>query len=353
MDSAGNLYINDFGNHAVRKVATTGVINTVFTASYLAMRTSVDGAGAIYFGDSGYCSVYKLVGSTRTRVLGRNRVRRRAAASTPAPPTSHARRHRNRFVAGNVLVVDADYARVRKLPAASTRSWAAWRRDRQRHACHQCPAREHRRLAWRQWRRGAQRRRPSPACARSRAGQGVHHRGHGSGWTRALHPRRLPCPATNLYLSAPAGVAYGTGGAGLVADHGREVVLSSPRTATSPFCRRQPRGRHRQRRRWSGQPGLHRSRMASRAIRWQTLRRGLALQPHPQSRQPRHHHTFAGTRHGRVTAATTARDECVDLQTKAVAVDAPTNVYFSDNLRVRKVTPAGLITTSPATALMA
>src|SRR4249919_3156833 len=116
MDAAGNLYINDFGNHAVRKIATTGVINTVFTASYLAMRTSVDSAGAIYFGDSGYCAVYKLVGSTRTRILGSETSCSDGAGGATASTTSIGMPDGIEIdSAGNVLVVDADYARVRKV----------------------------------------------------------------------------------------------------------------------------------------------------------------------------------------------------------------------------------------------
>jgi hypothetical protein len=348
MDSAGNLYINDFGNHAVRKVATTGVINTVFTASYLAMRTSVDGAGAIYFGDSGYCAVYKLVGSTRTRVLGSETSCSDGAGGATASTTSIGMPDGIEIdSAGNVLVVDADYARVRKIaggihtvvggvggaiangtpainaPLANIGGLAV---DANGDVALSDAG--HRRV-----------RKISAGKVYTIAGSGL--------WAdQGTCTTTLPCPATNLYLSAPAGVAYGTGGAVLVADNSREVVLSvTPDGNITVFAGASRAGGTGN---GDGGPanqasidpyGIARDSLGNTFVadsRYNRIRKidtGGTIT------------TFAGTGTAGYSGDNGPATSALISQPKALAVDAANNVYFSDNLRVRKVTPAGLITT--------
>jgi hypothetical protein len=348
MDSAGNLYINDFGNHAVRKVATTGVINTVFTASYLAMRTSVDGAGAIYFGDSGYCSVYKLVGSTRTRVLGSETACGDGAGGATASTTNIGMPDGIEIdSAGNVLVVDADYARVRKVaggihtvvggvggaiangtpainaPLANIGGLAV---DANGDVALSDAG--HRRV-----------RKISAGKVYTIAGSGL--------WLdQGTCTTTLPCPATNLYLSAPAGVAYGTGGAVLVADNSREVVLSVTTDGNVTVFA----GANR-----AGGTGNGDGGPANQASidPYGIARDSLGNTFVADSRYNRIRKidnagtitTFAGTGTAGYSGDNGPATSALISQPKAVAVDAANNVYFSDNLRVRKVTPAGLITT--------
>jgi uncharacterized protein (TIGR03437 family) len=86
LDSAGNLYIADTGNHVIRMVSTSGTINTIAgsnvggyagdggaaTAAELEFPGSVaiDGAGNIYIADSGNNVIREITGGIITTIVG-------------------------------------------------------------------------------------------------------------------------------------------------------------------------------------------------------------------------------------------------------------------------------------------
>jgi len=86
VDSAGNLYIADSGNHVIRKVTASGTISTVAgsnSAGYSGnggsatkaelkdpIAVAVDSAGNLYIADSGNHSIRKVAGGTISAVAG-------------------------------------------------------------------------------------------------------------------------------------------------------------------------------------------------------------------------------------------------------------------------------------------
>jgi sugar lactone lactonase YvrE len=70
--SAGNLYIADTGNQAIRKVDGTGTITTVVAPGTLSapQGLAVDAAGNLYIADAGNNQVRKLAGAVLTVVAG-------------------------------------------------------------------------------------------------------------------------------------------------------------------------------------------------------------------------------------------------------------------------------------------
>lgn len=72
LDGAGNLYVADTGNKALRKISlATGAVSTVLTIQGQATSLAVDAAGTIYFPDSGFYSGVLQVapGSSTASVL--------------------------------------------------------------------------------------------------------------------------------------------------------------------------------------------------------------------------------------------------------------------------------------------
>src|SRR4249919_667262 len=349
MDAAGNLYITDFGNQAVRKVATNGVINTVFVASYLTKHVSVDGAGSLYYGDSGYCLVYKVSGSTRTKVLGSDTSCNDSGSGGAANTTAIGMPDGIEIdPSGNLLVIDADYFRVRKISTGGIHSVVGGVGGAIANGT----------LA-------------NNAPLSLIAGMAVDASGNvmfsdaGHRYVRKISAGRvytiggnglwvdqgtcmtaLPCPGTNLLLSSLSGVALTENGTVLVADYGRARVFSiTPDGNINIFA-----GGTR-----AGGTGNGDGGPANLA----------AIDPNGIARDAAGNTYIADGRYNRIRRVDTAGNISTVAGTGlpgytgdngpgtsaqitnplAVATDAAGNVYFNDNLRLRKVAPGGVITT--------
>jgi uncharacterized protein (TIGR03437 family) len=71
LDAAGNLYIADSGNNAIRKVDTSGIITTIATGLSDPRAIAVDTAGAIFIADTGHNQIAKIApGGTLATIAG-------------------------------------------------------------------------------------------------------------------------------------------------------------------------------------------------------------------------------------------------------------------------------------------
>jgi len=350
IDSAGNLYITDLGNTALRKVAANGVINTIFTSTNMSTHTSVDGAGNLYFADIGACALMKLTGPTVTRIVGSGTACGDGGNGTAGTATNIGAVEGIAIdSAGNVIFVDADYARVRKLTKATSIHTivAGIGGDIPNGTLANNAALSanmgiavatngdlvmseltHRRV-----------RRLSAGRVYTLGGSGLFK-------DRGTCATALPCPATDMVLYQIYGVAYGNNGAVLVADRGRARVFSiTPDGNLGIFA-----GTTRSGDNGDGGPagnaiidpyGLARDAAGNiyitdtRANRIRKVDTGGTIT------------TIAGTGaigfSGDGGPATSAK---LSVPT-ALAIDAAGNLYVADNgnLRVRKITPTGVITT--------
>jgi uncharacterized protein (TIGR03437 family) len=118
VDSAGNLYIADYGNNSVRKISTSGIITTVATGG--AEAVAVDGAGNVYIAD-GELHVRKLTPAGSLTNFAGSGV---GWDFTPGPmgdggPATSAMFGATQGVAvdgsGNVYITDAEAQKVRKV----------------------------------------------------------------------------------------------------------------------------------------------------------------------------------------------------------------------------------------------
>ena len=147
VDSAGNLYIADSGNHRIRKVDATGTITTIAgtgqrgfygdggPATEAALRwpsdMARDGAGNLYISDSGNQRIRK-VDSTGTidTVAGTGRF----GFSGDGGPATAAQLWNPRSVvvdhAGNLYIADSQNHRIRKVDSTGTIDTVAGTRER-------------------------------------------------------------------------------------------------------------------------------------------------------------------------------------------------------------------------------
>jgi hypothetical protein len=142
-DTAGNLYIADTYNNRVRKVDAAGMITTVAgngfyaytgdggagTAASLAWprAVAVDSAGNLYIADTGNHRVRKLVKATSilTTVAGTGTAGYGGDGGNAAKAYLHSPRGVAVDAAGNLYIVDTDNNRVRKASAAGIMSTLA------------------------------------------------------------------------------------------------------------------------------------------------------------------------------------------------------------------------------------
>ncbi len=70
--TTGNVYVADTGNGAIREITSAGVVNTLAAGFNLPTGVAVDSAGNVYVADSGNDEIYKIITSTGlvTRLAG-------------------------------------------------------------------------------------------------------------------------------------------------------------------------------------------------------------------------------------------------------------------------------------------
>src|ERR1035437_473874 len=114
VDSAGNLYVADYGNHRIRKVSGGTITTVAGSGGYGGpYGVAVDSAGNIYIGDDFF--ILKVSGGTITTVAGDIN----AGSLGDGGPATSAQVYRPTGLcidsAGNLYFADAAYHRVRKV----------------------------------------------------------------------------------------------------------------------------------------------------------------------------------------------------------------------------------------------
>src|SRR5207245_1130651 len=140
VDSAGNVYVGDSGNHTIRKITPSGVVSTLAGVAgssgsvdgassaarfYQPAGTAVDTTGNVYVADSGNYTIRKITPSGVVSTLAGV-----AGSSGSADGTGSAARFYNpRGVAvdsaGNVYVADTQNYTIRKITPAAVVSTLA------------------------------------------------------------------------------------------------------------------------------------------------------------------------------------------------------------------------------------
>lgn len=114
-DSAGNLYVADYGNGRVRKISASGVITTVESGLNLPIGVAVDVVGNLFIADAWDHVVYKRSNGVLTIVAGT----RVAGFSGDNGPATSATLNTPLGVAldssGNLYIADGGNRRVRKV----------------------------------------------------------------------------------------------------------------------------------------------------------------------------------------------------------------------------------------------
>ena len=115
VDTAGNLYIADSANNSIRKVTTDGNIRTILTG-YSIQSMSVDAAGNLYFVDGATPVVWKLLPTGSLLIIGGTG---QAGSGGDGGVATNARFSNPAGVAsdaaGNVYVADTDNSVIRLL----------------------------------------------------------------------------------------------------------------------------------------------------------------------------------------------------------------------------------------------
>ncbi len=124
VDSAGNVYIADMGNHRIRLVTPGGVISTLAGGTTNQLNNpagvAVDGAGTVYVADTENHRIRRLVGGVLTTIAGTGA----AGFSGDGGPGTSAQLWNPRGVAvdaaGNVYIADRWNRRVRRIAPNGT-----------------------------------------------------------------------------------------------------------------------------------------------------------------------------------------------------------------------------------------
>ncbi len=130
LDSAGNIYVADTGNHKIRKITPTGTVSTIAGSGSPGFAdgthdiaqfnqpadVAVDASGAIYVADNGNCRVRKILGENVSTVAGNG-----TASSSDGPALEASFNYPTGIEldsSGFIYIADSDGNRVRKFGPA-------------------------------------------------------------------------------------------------------------------------------------------------------------------------------------------------------------------------------------------
>jgi hypothetical protein len=120
LDSAGNAYVADAGNHAVRKITPAGVVTTLAGSAQFNRPTglAVDGSGNVYVADTGSNAIWKVTAAGVVSTLAGNAGIAGTADGTGTAATFHGPSGIAADATGNLYVADSLNDTIRKITPA-------------------------------------------------------------------------------------------------------------------------------------------------------------------------------------------------------------------------------------------